>query len=182
MVFERHPEIKRGPVTGQELAKHFGKPLDQIAAGLFPEYDPEKRNGLMDECCLLENVWLAEHGGTLYPDEMEVLDRLAAKVPLFIVSNCQKGYIESFLQGNGTRHFFQDWECPGVTGLTKGENISLIIERNSLKHPAYVGDTQGDADGAGYAQIPFIYAAYGFGSVDAYDLQIRTFAELDTII
>ena len=113
---------------------------------------------------------------------MQVLKELAGRFPLYIVSNCQKGYIESFLDGNGTRHLFQDWECPGVTGLSKGENISLIIGRNGLRRPAYVGDTQGDADGARQAGIPFIYAAYGFGSVDGYDEKIDSIGDLITLI
>ena len=48
----------------------------------------------------------------------------------------------------------------------KGENIRLIMERNQLERAVYIGDTQGDLDASHAAGIPFIYAAYGFGSVN----------------
>ena len=163
-VFKNHPEIKRSPVTEEDLGDNFGLPLETIAANLFPDFTPEKRNALMDECCEHENEYLATYGGKLYEDEMEILEKLSQKLPLFIVSNCQSGYIESYLKGNKTERFFTDHECIGDTGLSKGENISLIIERNGLKRPVYIGDTTSDEEAANQAGIPFIHAAYGFGS------------------
>lgn len=61
---------------------------------------------------------------------------------------------------------------------TKGENIKLIIKRNSLINPVYVGDTEGDLKAARYAGIPFIYARYGFGKVKGYDYIINSFDEI----
>ena len=60
----------------------------------------------------------------------------------------------------------RDFECIGRTGKPKSENIRLIIERNGLKAPVYVGDTQWDFDAATAAGVPFIFAAYGFGHVE----------------
>ena len=94
----------------------------------------------------------------------------------------QDGYIQSFYSGNHTEKYFKDCECIGVTGKSKGENIRLVMERNGLKAPVYVGDTQGDADAATQAGIPFIYAAYGFGQVKAFDAEIHTFEELLDIV
>ena len=54
---------------------------------------------------------------------------------LFIVSNCQDGYIECFFKAHKLDKYFTDYECPGRTGLSKGENNKLIIERNNLKNP-----------------------------------------------
>ena len=62
--------------------------------------------------------------------------------------------------------FFDDYECPGRSGLLKAENIRLIIERNRIERAVYVGDTQGDLDACRKAGVPFIFARYGFGSVD----------------
>lgn len=52
------------------------------------------------------------------------------------------------------------------------------MKRNKLKSPVYVGDTQGDFQAAQYAGIPFVYASYGFGEVEAPDYTIGTFQEL----
>ncbi|MGN0204126.1 MAG: HAD family hydrolase [Coprococcus sp.] len=181
IVLEAYPEIHK-KVTAAELARNFGLPLDEIARRMFPDQTEELRQQLMAECCEKENIYLAEHGGTLYPKLEETLQKLSEKMPLFIVSNCQDGYIQSFYSGNRTEQYFKDCECIGVTGLSKGENIRLVIERNGLKMPAYVGDTQGDADAARAAGVPFIYARYGFGNVDGYDMVIDHFEELLKLI
>lgn len=181
LVLENYPDIHK-TVSAQELASNFGLPLDEIARRMFPEQTEALRQQLMQECCDKENEYLAEHGGRLYPKLKETLCRLSERYPLFIVSNCQDGYIQSFYQGNRTAEFFKDCECIGVTGLSKGENIRLIMERNHLEAPAYVGDTQGDADAAKAAGIPFIYARYGFGEVDHYDMVIDAFEELTKLL
>jgi hypothetical protein len=49
---------------------------------------------------------LGERGGLLYPGVREGLAQLKEKYPLFIVSNCQSGYIETFILGrSGTGQF-----------------------------------------------------------------------------
>ena len=169
-------------MTAEELASNFGLPLEQIARNMFQDQPESLRQQLMAECGEKENLYLAEHGGLLYPKLEETLRNLSEKYPLFIVSNCQDGYIQSFYSGNHTEKYFKDCECIGVTGKSKGENIRLVMERNGLKAPVYVGDTQGDADAAAQAGIPFIYAAYGFGQVKAFDAEIHAFEELLDIV
>ncbi|HCI83450.1 MAG TPA: HAD family hydrolase, partial [Lachnospiraceae bacterium] len=80
---------------------------------------------------------------------------------------CQKGYIEDFLHTSGTGSLIEDHVCFGDTGKPKDFSIRLCMERNELQRALYVGDTAGDLDAARKAGIPFIYAAYGFGQVDA---------------
>ena len=58
------------------------------------------------------------------------------------------------------------WHKHKVCGKPKGENIKLIIERNAIQKCFYIGDTQGDYNATKIAGIPFLYAKYGFGSVD----------------
>ena len=126
LVLEHYPEIHK-KVTAEELASNFGLPLDQIARNMFPEQTEALRMRLMDECCEQENIYLAEHGGLLYPKLEETLQKLSEKYPLFIVSNCQDGYIQSFYSGNHTAKYFKDCECIGVTGKSKGANILSLI-------------------------------------------------------
>ena len=95
-----------------------------------------------------------------------------------MVSNCQAGYIEAFFAGNRTGHLFDDSENPGRTGLTKGENIRLVMARNGIKRSVYVGDTDGDRRAAEEAGVPFIHAAYGFGTAKRADAVIRSLREL----
>ena len=87
-----------------------------------------------------------------------------------------------FLKYHQLGKYFLDFENPGRTGLTKGENIKLIIERNRLNNPVYVGDTEGDLKAARLAGIPFIYASYGFGEVSEYDYYIKALDELSRYV
>jgi phosphoglycolate phosphatase len=58
----------------------------------------------------------------------------------------------------------------------------MLIARNELKSAVYVGDTASDAQSAIDAGIPFVYAAYGFGSVDTWDYKINAIKELPQIL
>ena len=181
LILKDRPEIHK-VVTREDMESNFGRPIYEIGARLFPDQSEEVVRSLMDECNRRENDYLAEHGALLYPHLEETLKTLSEHIPLFIVSNCQIGYIESFFKSHHTDVYFKDHESMGATGLSKGENIRLVMERNGLKHPAYMGDTQGDADAAAFAGIPFIYARYGFGQVDHFDLAVDHFEELLQLI
>lgn len=184
IILSRHAEIHRAPIEEADLNDCMGLPMYDIAAKLFPNEEETVRNALMDELCTFENGYLAEKGGILYPHLSETLYALDQKYPLFIVSNCQDGYIESFLSAHLMSDFFKDTECWGRTFLPKGESNKILIERNGLKNPVYVGDTAGDAKSAEDAGIDFIYAAYGFGAVseDRYVAKIDSFSKLEKIL
>ena len=173
----RHPELGR-QITEEEMRGYMGKPIETIAELMLPGLSREKRLAVLEECCAEERAYLRRHGGTLYPQLEETLVTLRKSYSLFIVSNCNDGYIETFLEYHKTGRFFSDTECIGRTGKPKGENIRLIMERNSLDWSVYVGDTQGDLDAADLAGIPFIYASYGFGTVNRDVPAVRQFSEL----
>ena len=96
---------------------------------------------------------------------METLQALAKHYKLFLVSNCQDGYEIPFLNFPGLEGLFCDHETAGRSGLSKAENIKLVCSRSGLHHPLYVGDTAGDMAAAREAGVPFVHAAYGFGTV-----------------
>ena len=174
--------LNRKEVTVEDLKPCMGKLLDEIASILLPELDPKKQMQVIKECCEYENEYLGEYGATLYDKLEDTLKELSKNHKLFIVSNCQDGYIECFFKAHKLDKYFIDYVCPGRTGLPKGENIKLIVERNNLKNPVYVGDTQGDANAAKLANVPFIFAKYGFGNVDEFFNSIESFDELLEII
>ena len=118
----------------------MGLGADDLTKKLFPDLPFERRMEIFNTCAAYENDYLAEHGAKLYPHLMETLEKLSAKHPLFIVSNCGDGYIQTFLKAHGATPYIKDFECIGRTGKPKSENIKLIVERNGLKNPVYVGD------------------------------------------
>ena len=174
---KKHPEIKFEP-TPEKLRKLFGRPMWAIAAAIFPEYPPEEQMRLMDLCCEHEEEALEEHPGDIFEGVVETIRELSKKYKVCIVSNCQAGYIEQTMRLLGITDCITDFECPGYTNLPKGENCKLVMERNGFTSAVYVGDTQGDADAAAFAGIPFVYCAYGFGTPETYDYKIEKFPEL----
>lgn len=167
-------------ITPQKLKTLFGKTMPDIAAILFPEEPKENQLRLIDLCCQREEEALRKKSGALYPQLESVLTQLAARLPLFLVSNCQAGYIETFLDCTGFAPYITDHLCPGDTGEGKAENIREIIRRHHLKSPVYVGDTDGDYQAVKSAgdSIPFIFASYGFGFVENPDYVITCPADL----
>lgn len=165
-------------ITKEKLKSVVGVPVIDLVKILLPDLQEERATEFMNYCCKKENEYLPLHGGILFQGLEETLKKLSQKYKLFIVSNCHHGYIEAFFHAHNMKKYFIDFEHPGRTGLTKGENIKLIINRNNLKNPMYVGDTQGDRNAARLAGIPFVYASYGFGSVEDYDYKIDRFPEL----
>lgn len=155
-------------ITEAQIKSVMGKPMDELADILFYELDADARMKMLDDCGNYENEYLLEHGGVVYDgfeEAMQGLLRLGYK--LYIVSNCQSGYIEAFLEHYGFGHYFEDIECFGNNKLQKGDNIKLIMERNELTDAIYVGDIQGDYDATCKAGAKFIHARYGFGTINA---------------
>ena len=176
-VKEEHSDITRD-VTKEQIESAMGKTSDEIV-NIYYGYLPREKGKEYANEAFNKNVDnLLKEGGTLYPNTRDTIIKLSKKYKLYIVSNCVKGYIESFLNTSGLKDYFSDYESYGNTLLSKGDNIKLVIERNNLKNPIYVGDTKGDMEASNYAGIPFVYAAYGFGKVEVFDYKINDISEL----
>ncbi len=169
-------------LSGEDLYRVMGMPMDKLALALFPGHRLEELLPIVEECGKVENAYLEEHGAMLYPGLPGTLDILAGQYPLFIVSNCQSGYIEAFLAHYQFGHYFKDFTCFGDNGRQKGENIAFIIEKNGLEKGIYVGDIQADYEAAVAGGAAFIHAAYGFGKVDAPVPKITVFSELPQVL
>lgn len=168
-------------VTPDLCRSYCGKTMPEIAELLFPEAPAEWREAVVKGCCEAECVPLARDGGKLYPRVRAVLETLKKKYFLAVVSNCGDGYIEAFFSGNGTGQYFHDYENAERTGLSKGQNIRLVMDRNGVEDAVYVGDTAGDRTAALEAGIPFVFAEYGFGTVPNADYIINCFEDLLTL-
>lgn len=163
------------------LSRVFGKTMTEIADAVFPDLDPAERVKLLDFCFEEENRYLETHPGIVYEGVAETIRELAGRYPLFIVSNCQCGYIEVMLKTTGLAPYIKDHLCFGETQTPKGDTIRTLVARNGLKTPVYVGDTRGDADACKAAGVPFIFAEYGFGDVPDARMRIRTFSDLKSL-
>ena len=161
--------------TYEDIKALMGRSSEQIAASLFPKFSKKKRLEVYKVGCSRQLAYLREgrpRVPMLYEGIPEVIRTLAQKYKICIVSNCECGYIETFLDMNNLNEFVVDHLCIGDTGKLKDENLKLIVGRNELKSPWYIGDTAGDLRACKKAEIPFIYAAYGFGNIEDYGVKI----------
>lgn len=164
--------------TVQDMKNFMGRTLEAIAELMFPSLPESERIKILQICTEREHSYLREHPARLFDREQSVIEKLAKDYVLGVVSNCQDGYIEIFLDQCGFASLFADHECAGRTGKTKGQNIRLVMERQGITDCVYVGDTQGDADAAEEADVPFIHAAYGFGTVRNADAVLSDITDL----
>ena len=167
-------------MTRERVRSITGMAYNAIFEKLFPDLDADKRAELMAKCAKSELETLDKVGGDLYPGLEETLAYLFPKYKMFIVSNCQNGYIEMFLKSSQMAHYFNGHQCFGTKGNPKFENIKDIVNDHSLKAPVYIGDTKGDYDSATKAGVPFIFADYGFGVVD--EGQIATISTIGELV
>ena len=175
-------ELKNYTITKEQLQNVTGMTTTEISNTLFPNLDKEKGEEITYNAIIGQNDIIRKYGDKLYDNVIEVLNILAKDNDLYIVSNAQKGYIESFLEYYKINHLFKDYECYGNNGLDKKDNIKLIIDKYNIKNTVYVGDTSIDYNSAKYNNIPFIYCSYGFGEVNHYDYKIDKFNDLISVI
>ena len=167
----------RPALTLAEITPLFGRTMVAIAQFLFPQLPAERQLELARQLYQEEVAYVAAHPGALYPRVAETLSELGQRLPLFIVSNCQKGYIEAFLASTGLAGLFQGWLCYGDTSRDKDFTLRKLMDDRGLSAPVYVGDTQGDADSCARAGIPMVWASYGFGTVDRPWRTLASFAQ-----
>ena len=171
-------------ITTEDMHSYMGLPMDEIGRRCFGSlgFSKERIAEIMKACEIHENDYILEHGGILFPQVEEELKRLSEKYFLAIVSNCQVGYIEAFLEHHGLGQYIDDTENFGATGMQKWDNIRLVCERNHLEKAVYLGDIEGDYNAATKAGIPFIHAKYGFGTIDEKVPYINSITELEAVV
>jgi phosphoglycolate phosphatase len=136
-----------------------GKPHEQCIREVFVGVPEAQILTLIEETRTEDNALVAELGGELYAGVADGLRALGARYPLFIVSNSQSGYIESFLAWSGFGNLFREFECWGNTRLPKGRNL-------------------GDQVAARECRVPFAHVEYGFGDCADADQRFASFGEL----
>ena len=160
----------------------MGKTIEEIAKIALPDMDNSESVPILKECCKEENAALLEHGGILFPKLEETLKELSKNYHLYVVSNCQDGYVQAFIEYHKMDKYFEDIEMAGRTGMGKADNIKLIVQRNNLDEAVYVGDTDGDYNSTKAVGLPFVYAEYGFGNVEDAEYVIKAIDELPEIV
>lgn len=154
------------PITPSALEALMGLPMDVLAQKLFGDRSESDRDQLMKACESHENTYVRQHGGKLFPGVLDMLESLHQKYKVGIISNCQKGYIEAFIDHYGLGELIDYTRAYGDSLKEKAENIRDVLEENQIDQAVYIGDIYNDWLSAQQAKIPFILAAYGFGAFE----------------
>ena len=161
-------------VTLAQVQAVTGQPYEVVYERLFPNLPADKFDEYRALCARQELTAAQQHGGTLYPGLEAALGYLRGRgYRLFIVSNCQLGYVEAFFERSQLGHYFEGHQCFGTRGLPKSENIREIVGQYALQAPVYIGDTRGDYEASQQSNTPFIFATYGFGEVSPQEAPLR---------
>lgn len=165
-----------------ELGKLFGKTIEQIFDVIFPNMPLDERERLIPLFYNAQYRYIESNPPSLYRGASETLEYLKEHYRLYIVTNAPKGYIEALFNATGIGGYFADTLCFGDTNTPKGDTIRTLCEKNGIKNPVYVGDTQGDADECARVGIPMIYAQYGLGNVENPGFTLADIRELKKIL
>ncbi len=178
VVLARHA-ISFRTITVDDVRGVAGRSHEECIRTVFHGLSEPELSLLIEDTKLEDNLAIERQGGELYPGVARGLHALVERgFELFIVSNCQAGYIELFLRQSGLASLFRDVECWGNTGRSKGDNLAAILERNAVRVAHMIGDTQGDADAAAQCDVPFAFVSYGFGRCDHASVRFESFDAL----
>lgn len=165
-------------ITNDNLIDQMGKPIKGIVMEIYGDsanFDLGKYIGLLEE---YEDKLMPTLGGVPYPNMQSGIQKLSEKYKLFLISNCAENGLDMFMDYTGIRKYITDTLTYGQTGVVKSINIKRLIEQYGLKNAVYVGDTQGDCNETHKAGIPFVFAKYGFGSCEDYDIAFDSFEDI----
>ncbi len=166
-------------ISKDTICKGFGCNKEESAKLYFPYLEYEKSKDIMDEISKVNIENLRKNGGGLYPHLEETLKILKENYDLYIVSNTGKEeYIEAFLISSKLEEYFKDYAAASFLGISKANAINKVIADNAIEQAVYVGDTIKDLEAAKGANVPFVYAKYGFGKVHGTEFFIEKIEEL----
>ena len=164
-------------VTAKGIESVAGNPYKKCIETLLPGL-LEKKPLLLEILNKQEEKMVKSKGGIFYDGVLDGIQQLAQDFSIFIISNCQEGYLNFFLKFSNLEKYLQGFDCNGMSQAPKDQMITNMKNKYSLRNPVYVGDTAGDEKSSEIAGVEFIHASYGFGKPENKHLSFSTFPEL----
>lgn len=165
-------------VMRDELVACMGLPLEEIyrrVAGDVPVIPTEVFIPRLEQ---LEKEMMPRLGGRPYPHMCEGMERLSEYYSIFLLSNCGVSGLTDMMRHTGITPYVTEAATFGATQRPKSENMRMLCEKYGLKQAVYVGDTEGDCRQTRLAGLPFVFAAYGFGTCSQPDLAFDSFIDM----
>ena len=166
-------------ITDNDIRSVAGKPYLECLKIVVPQaLEWAGFSELLDDLTVAEQKCLKEMGGVFYPKAIESIRLLANNHQLYIVSNCNRWYLDTFLQLSSLEDIFRDAICFTTRNEDKGKNIKYLMEKFSIPNGYYVGDTMGDKIAAISNGLVFLHAKFGYDATVSSQLSFDTFVEL----
>jgi phosphoglycolate phosphatase len=164
-------------VSTEQLRNVAGSPYEKCVDTLLPGLK-EKYPDLLQTLNDCETEAVQSRGGDFFNGAIEGVQALAGEFKVFLVSNCQKWYLNLFLDFSGLKPALAGFDCHGLSGLPKNEMLSRIKSNYFLINPVYVGDTASDEASARLAGIKYVHVAWGFGEPGRETRTVSSFNEI----
>ena len=167
------------PIHKEELEYYINQP-DQNLPRIFyntQEYDPNHRSLFREHYMATSTQSIA-----LYPDVKEMLAFMKERAILCVATNASDYFARHMLEHLNIVHYFQ-----GIVGANNVpepkpnpqmlellmDNAGVMKERSML-----VGDSIKDEQAAENADIPFIFADWGYGKSETASMRAHSIREL----
>lgn len=165
-------------LTEKDLDSVCGYPFEKCVEILLPNILEDNIGLLHDTLNKYQRVSVEKDGAILYDNISDGLNKLNTNYNLYLISNCQDWYLNSFFKHFNLKDLFVDYDCNGMSMLPKSDMIKNMCIKHDLKKAIYVGDTIADEDSTREAGIDYAYVDYGFGSKKSPDYIFMSFSEL----
>lgn len=170
-----------------DLHAVIGPPIRTIAACIEPTLTENElaKIELTFRTTYDDDGW---RGTILYDGVAATLQTLHLRgVKMFLVTNKPRIPTEKVLAHLGLAPFFQkivtrDSRTPSYS--SKAEMLAVLLQQQSLEPQSVImmGDTREDEEAASANGLSFVYAAYGYGSIQTPQRPVAVFPELSIFL
>ena len=140
----------------------MGLSTEENAKNYMPYLNENKAVYYLNEIIKKNIETMDDDGAILYDGVYDTIINLSKKYKLGIITNNKDEYVDTFFKISGLKDYFVDYMGAATYGITKGEAIKKMIDRNNEPDSFYVGDIEKDMVATEEAGINFIHARYGF--------------------
>lgn len=168
------------PLNGFEDVLNFmGVKVDILLKELFPEIIDQSK--IIREALFYSIEYILENSkGTCFDNVYEVLKDLSKDYKLYIISNCLKEYVETFLKISNTKDFITSFYT--IELGEKSEHLKNI-SNNFKDKTIFIGDDLEDYNQIlDHSMIYFVFASYGYKKCNIYDYKINNLTEIFNVL
>ena len=162
-----------------DVLEYMGVKVDVLLKDLFPEIIDQTE--IIKEALNYSIEYIVNNpSNTCYEHCYEVLRDLSKDYNIYIISNCLKEYVETFLEISNTARFVK-----GFYTIELGEKRSHLnkITNGYTEKTIFIGDDIEDYNQIDdHRKVYFIYAKYGYKKCNTYDYHINKLIDLKPVI